>query len=194
MPVKTRKNSEISRIITKWGTKHKFIIKNCYFNIKNNNFSYCSVAFVIPFYVINCAVQRTCEPQRVAVGRPCRYRFSCLYLTVCDCSPSCFDPDLLLLAYLWPGLSWIGCISTIKHFPHQKQAAGTLHQQQAAGEAQQTHSVEITIKRSGSKRQTVSAYRQQHRAVNPVRRDLSYISKKGEYGHKEGGHRREDSA
>ena len=56
----------------------------------------------------------------------------------------------------------------------------TLHQQQAAGEAQQTHSVEITIKPSGSKRQTVSAYRQQPRAVHPVRRDESYISKKGE--------------
>ena len=73
---------------------------------------------------------------------------SCLYLTLCDCSPSCFDPDYLLLAYLWLGLSWIDCISTIKHFPHQKQAAGTLHQQQAAGEAQQTHSVEITMKLS----------------------------------------------
>ena len=56
--------------------QHKFIIKNCYFNIKNCNSSYCSVAFVIPFYVKNCAIQRTCEPQRVAVGRPCRYRFT----------------------------------------------------------------------------------------------------------------------
>ena len=36
----------------------------------------------------------------------------------------------------------------MKHFPHQKQAAGNLHQQQAAGEAQQKHSVEITIKLS----------------------------------------------
>ena len=54
----------------------EFIIKNCYFNIKNGNPRYCSVAFVIPFYVINCAIQRTCEPQRVAVGRPCRYRFT----------------------------------------------------------------------------------------------------------------------
>ena len=56
--------------------QHKFVIKNCYFNIKNGNPRYCSVAFVIPFYVINCAIQRTCEPQRVAVGRPCRYRFT----------------------------------------------------------------------------------------------------------------------
>ena len=73
----------------------------------------------------------------------------CTYLPTC--SPSCFDPDLLLLAYLWLGLSWIGCISTIKHFLHQKQAAGTLHQQQAAREAQQKHSVEITIKPSRSR-------------------------------------------
>ena len=36
---------------------------------------------------------------------------SYLYLTLCDCSPSCFDPDFLLLAYLWLGVSWIGCIS-----------------------------------------------------------------------------------
>ena len=93
---------------------------------------------------------------------------SCLYLTPCDCSPSCLDPDLLLLAYLWLGLSWMGCISTIRHFPHQKQAAGTLHQQQAAGEAQQTHSVEITIKRSGSRGQTVSAYWQQPCAPRSV--------------------------
>ena len=73
---------------------------------------------------------------------------SCLYLTLCDCSPSCFDPVYLLLAYLWLGLSWSGCISTIKHFHHQKQAAGTLHQQQAAGEAQQNHSAQNTIKLS----------------------------------------------
>ena len=99
-----------------------------------------------------------------------------------------------MLHYLWLGLSSIGCISTIKHFPHQKQATGTLHRQQAAGETQQTHSVEITKKPSGSKRLTVSAYRQQPHAVHPVRRDLSYISKKGEYGHKEGAQRREEGA
>ena len=74
-----------------------------------------------------------------------------LYLTLWDCSPSCFDPVYLLLAYLWAGLSWSGCISTIKCFHHQKQAAETLHQQQAAGEAHQKHSAENTIKRSGSR-------------------------------------------
>ena len=73
---------------------------------------------------------------------------SCLCITLCDCSPSCFDPNSLLLAYLWLVLSWIGCISTRNNFPHQTQAAGTLHQQQAAGKAQQKHSVEMTIKPS----------------------------------------------
>ena len=51
-------------------------MKNFYVNIKNGNPRYCSVAFVIPFYVINGPIQGTCEPQRVAVGRPCRYRFT----------------------------------------------------------------------------------------------------------------------
>ena len=36
----------------------------------------------------------------------------------------------------------------MKHFHHQKQAAGTLHQQQAAGEAHQKYSAENTIKLS----------------------------------------------
>ena len=99
--------------------------------------------------------------------------YSCLYLTHCDCSPSCFDPVYLLPSYLLLGLSWIGCICTEKHFPHRNQAVGTLHQQQAAGEAQQKHSAENTIKPSGSKRQTVSAYQQQPRAVHSVRREMS---------------------
>ena len=103
---------------------------------------------------------------------------------------------LIFFYLLISGLGYPGLVvfQQLKHFPHQKQAAGTLHQQQAAGEAKHTHSIEITIKHSGSTRQTVSAYRQQPRAVHPVRRDLSYISKKGEYGHKEGGHRCEDGA
>ena len=51
---------------------------------------------------------------------------SFLYLTLCDCSPSCFDPVYILLPYLWLGISWIGCISADKHFPHQEQAAASL--------------------------------------------------------------------
>ena len=36
------------------------------------------------------------------------------------CSLSCFDPDSLLPAYLWLGLSWIGCISANKTFSSSK--------------------------------------------------------------------------
>ena len=43
------------------------------------------------------------------------YIFHCLH-----CSPQCFDPDSLLLAYLWLGLSWIGCISANKTFSSSK--------------------------------------------------------------------------
>ena len=72
-----------------------------------------------------------------------------------SCSPVCPLGVLLrvcgvlgLLAYLCLALSWIGFISTIKHFPHQNQAAASLHQQQAAGEARPKHSAENTIKLS----------------------------------------------
>ena len=71
----------------------------------------------------------------------CEYPFifHCLH-----CSPSCFDPDSLLLAYYWLGLSWIGCISSKqKLFISKNKQQETLHQQQAAGEAK--HSAETTI-------------------------------------------------
>ena len=121
----------------------------------------------------------------------CEYSniFHCLH-----CSPSCFDPDSLLLAYLWLGLSWIGCISANKTFYSSKTSSRKPYTSRKQQERHK-HSVEITIKRSGSKRQTVSAYRQQPRAVQPVRRDQSYISRRvNEDGHKERGHQREDSA
>ena len=41
--------------------------------------------------------------------------FHCLH-----CSPSCFDPDSLLLAHLWLGLSWIDSISAKKRFSSPK--------------------------------------------------------------------------
>ena len=62
----------------------------------------------------------------------CEYPFifHCLY-----CSPSCFDPNSLLLAHLWLGLSWIYCISANKKlFISKNKQQETLHQQQAAGE------------------------------------------------------------
>ena len=65
--------------------------------------------------------------------------FHCLH-----CSPSCFDPDPLLFAYYWLGLSWIDCISSKqKLFISKNKQQETLHQQQAAGEAK--HSAENTI-------------------------------------------------
>ena len=73
------------------------------------------------------------------------FMFHCLH-----CSPSCFDPDSLLLAYYWLGLSWIDCISSKpKLFISKNKQQETLHQQQAAGEAK--HSAETTINFSGSR-------------------------------------------
>ena len=67
------------------------------------------------------------------------FMFHCL-----QCSPSCFDPDSLLLAYYWLGLSWIDCISSKPKLSISKnKQQETLHQQQAAGEAK--HSAETTI-------------------------------------------------
>ena len=121
----------------------------------------------------------------------CEYPFifHCLH-----CSPSCFDPDSLLLAYLWLGLSWIECISATKTFSSSKTSSRkpyTCSKQQK----RHKHSVETTKKPSGSRRQTVSAYRQQPRAVQPVRRDQSHIYRRAnEDGYKERGYRREDIA
>ena len=65
----------------------------------------------------------------------CEYSiiFHCLH-----CSPSCFDPDSLLLAYFWLGLSWIDLdllyFNKQKLFISKNKQQETLHQQQAAGE------------------------------------------------------------
>ena len=97
--------------------------------------------------------------------------FHCLH-----CSPSCFDPDSLLLAYLWLGLSWIDCISANKSFSSPKTSSRKPYTSSKQQERQK-HSVETTINFSGSKRQTVSAHRQQSRAVHPVRRAVTYKQK-----------------
>ena len=65
--------------------------------------------------------------------------FHCLH-----CSPSCFDPDSLLLAYLWLGLSWIDSFSAIKRFSSPKTSSRkpyTSNEQQERPE----HSAETTI-------------------------------------------------
>ena len=99
--------------------------------------------------------------------------FHCLH-----CSPSCFDPDSLLLAYLWLGVSWIDCISANKSFSSSKTSSRKPYTSSKQQERQK-HSVETTINLSGSKRQTVSAHRQQPRAVHPVRRAVT-LKQKGE--------------
>ena len=120
----------------------------------------------------------------------CEYPFifHCLH-----CSPSCFDPYSLLLAYFWLGLSWIDCISANKSFSSSKTSSRKPYTSSKQQERQK-HSAETTINFSGSKRQSVSAHRQQPRAVHPVRRVQAHISRRAnEDGYKEGGRRREDS-
>ena len=71
----------------------------------------------------------------------CEYPFifHCLH-----CSPSCFDPDSLLLAYLWLGLSWIDCISANKSFSSSKTSSRKPYTSSKQQEKHK-HSVEITI-------------------------------------------------
>ena len=71
----------------------------------------------------------------------CEYPFifHCLH-----CSPSCFDPDSLLRAYLWLGLSWIDCISTNKSFSSSKTSSRKPYTSSKQQE-RHIHSVEITI-------------------------------------------------
>ena len=121
----------------------------------------------------------------------CEYpiTFHCLH-----CSPPCFDPDSPLLAHLLLGLSWIGYISANKRFSPSKTSSRKPYTYSTQQEKQK-HSAETTINFSGSKRQSVSAHRQQPRAVHPVRRVQAHISRRvTEDGHKESGCRREDSA
>ena len=70
----------------------------------------------------------------------CEYPFifHCLH-----CSPSCFDPDSLLLAYLWLGLSWIDCISANKSFSSSKTSSRKPYTSSKQQERQK-HSVETT--------------------------------------------------
>ena len=71
--------------------------------------------------------------------------FHCLH-----CSPSCFDPDSPLLAYLWLGLSWIDCISANKSFSSSKTSSRKPYTSSKQQERHK-HSVEITINFSASR-------------------------------------------
>ena len=87
----------------------------------------------------------------------CEYPFifHCLH-----CSPSCFDPDSLLLAYLWLGLSWIDCISANKSFSSSKTSSKKPYTSSKQQERQK-HSVETTINFSYTK-QNIICIQQQH--------------------------------
>ena len=65
--------------------------------------------------------------------------FHCLH-----CSPSCFDPDSLLLAHLWLGLSWIDYISANKRFSSPKTSSRKPYTNSKQQERQK-HSAENTI-------------------------------------------------
>ena len=71
----------------------------------------------------------------------CEYPFifHCLH-----CSPSCFDPDSLLLAHLWLGLSWIDYISANKRCSSPKTGSRKPYTSSKQQERQK-HSVETTI-------------------------------------------------
>ena len=157
--------------------------------------------------------------ERVTMGQfsnsfPKHFSYLCEYAFICDlscsfceypiifhclhCSPSCFYPKFsspcILLA--WAILDWLGftVFQQTKAFHLQKQAAGH-PTATASSRRSQKHSAETTINFSGSKRQHVSAHRQQPRAVHPVRRVRANISTSmTEDGHKEGGRRRKDGA
>ena len=71
----------------------------------------------------------------------CEYPFiyHCLH-----CSPSCFDPDSLLLAHFWLGLSWIDYISANKRFSSSKTSSRKPYTNSKQQEKQK-HSAETTI-------------------------------------------------
>ena len=65
--------------------------------------------------------------------------FHCLH-----CSPSCFDPETLLLAHFWLGLSWIDCISINKSFSSPKTSSMKPYSNSKQQEKQK-HSAETSI-------------------------------------------------
>ena len=71
----------------------------------------------------------------------CEYPFIFHYL---HCSPSCFDPDSLLLAHLWLGVSWIDSISANKRFSSPKTSSRKPYTSSKQQERQK-HSAETTI-------------------------------------------------
>ena len=81
--------------------------------------------------------------------------FHCLH-----CSPSCFDPDSVLLAHLWLGLSWVDSISANKRFSSPKTSSRKPYTSSKQQERQK-NSAETTInfsrRPSGSPRPVLGA-------------------------------------
>ena len=91
---------------------------------------------------------------------PTHFSYLCEYAFICDlspsfceypiifhclhCSPSCFDPDSLLFAYHWLGLSWIDYISANKRFSSSKTSSRKPYTNSKQQERQK-HSAENTI-------------------------------------------------
>ena len=108
----------------------------------------------------------------------CEYPFifHCLH-----CSPSCFDPDSLLLAYLWLGLSWIDCISANKSFSSSKTSSRKPYTSSKQQERHK-HSVEITINLSSRTKEKGSNYPETtsengvnlHKTASSVHRSCSH--------------------
>ena len=71
----------------------------------------------------------------------CEYPIIFHYL---HCSPLCFDPDSLLLAHYWLGLSWIDSISANKRFSSSKTSSRKPYTNSKQQERQK-HSAETTI-------------------------------------------------
>ena len=79
-----------------------------------------------------------------------RFDLSCSFceypiiLHCLHCSPSCFDPDSLLLAHFWLGLSWIDYMSANKRFSSSKTSSRKPYTHSKQQEKQK-HSAETTI-------------------------------------------------
>ena len=97
----------------------------------------------------------------------CEYLFifHCLH-----CSPSCFDPDSLLLAHLWLGLSWIDCISTNNRFSSPKTSSRKPYTSSKQQERQK-HSAETTINFSADSGEFLSV---NHIPPLPIPNGLEY--------------------
>ena len=87
--------------------------------------------------------------------------FHCLH-----CSPSCFDPDSILLAHLLLGLSWIDYISAHKRFSSPKTSSRKPYTSSKQQERHK-HSAEITINLSPADQASSSS------SVAPDQRDVA---------------------